>query len=573
MAILDFLKNKSGAAALDAVMTKSGIVARAYEFVKEAHKGQTKNGEPYLNHCIAVAESLAGWGLDDTTIAAGLLHDVVEDTKITLEAVGKEFGEEIKTLVDGTTRIKVARYNFESAHAETLIKMFLAMAKDLRIIFIKLASRKDRMRTIGALPEREQLMLAKEAMEIYAPIAYRLGMFHLSGDLEDAAFKYLYPDEFNWLLANVKERYEEREKYLKEIKPIVEEALIEGGIKNFKIYFRAKRYASLYKKLLRYEMDLDKIHDLVAFRIVVESIKDCYAVPGIIHKLWPPLPGRIKDYIALPKSNGYQSIHTTVICDDNKNVEFQVKTYEMHERAENGVAAHWAYEQSKGSKDYVERKNIFANSDEIELINQLRSWQKESMSPDELINALKVDFFEDRIFVITPKGAVVDLPQGATPVDFAYSIHEKIGDECVGARVNGKIVPLDYKLRSEDVVEIIRQKNKKPSASWLEFVVTSNARSHIKKSAKTNGSFMIKPIESKTEFRIILEDRQGLLKRISDIISRAHINIGDINSQQQGDKFYAVKIKCDLHDKSKISKLLMKIKQTKGVKGVEYKLV
>lgn len=558
---------------LDFLKTKSPLVSRAYEFANSAHKGQIKNGEPSINHLLGTAESLASWGLDDSTIIAGFLHDIVEDTAITLKEIEKEFGEEVKTLVDGATRIEAIKYDIEKAEAETLMKMFIAMTKDLRIVLIKLASRRDNMRNIDNMKPEERVKMAKETTEIHAPLAYRLGMQGLSGELEDMAFPHLFPEEHNWLLANVKERFEEREEYLEKIRPIVESALEEAEIKPLSINFRAKRYASLYKKLLRYEMDLDKIYDLIAFRIIVEDIRDCYSVPGIIHKLWPPLPGRIKDYIALPKPNGYQSLHTTVLCDDQKIVEFQIKTKEMHEKAEHGIAAHWAYEKNKGSKDYARRRSSFAKKEDALLINQLRSWQKGSADTNELIEALKVDFFADRIFAITPKGEVIDLPVGATPIDFAYAIHEELGNECVGAKANGKIVPLDYKLRSEDVIEIVRQRHKKPSPSWLEFAMTSNAKEHIKHSLRGVHSLLSKSNQLKAEFKVTIEDKPGLLKAISDAITRSHISIVGINSSEHSEKFHTLKIKCDLNDKNKISKMLIKIKSIKGVKAVDYRLV
>lgn len=558
---------------LDFLKTKSPLVSRAYDFASIAHKGQLKNGEPYLNHLIGTAESLASWGLDDTTIAAGLLHDVIEDAPITLKEIEKEFGGEIKTLVDGATHIKAIKYDIEKAEAETLMKMFIAMTKDLRVVLIKLAARRENIRNIHKMKPEDRLKMAKETIEIHAPLSYRLGMQSLSGELEDLSFPHLYPEEHKWLLENVKERYDEREKYLAKIKPIVEAALQEEDIKPLSINFRAKRYSSLYKKLLRYEMDLDKIYDLIAFRIIVSDIRDCYAVPGVIHKLWPPLPGRIKDYIALPKPNGYQSIHTTVLCDDQKIVEFQVKTKEMHEKAEYGIAAHWAYEKNKGSKEYLKRNSSFASKEDMLLINQLRSWQHGLHDTNELIESLKVDFFSDRIFALTPKGEVIDLPQGATPIDFAYTIHEELGNECVGAKVNSKIVPLDYKLHSEDVVEIIRQKHKKPSPSWLEFVVTNNAKDHIKHSLRGVTSLLSKSSALKTEFKVTIEDKPGLLKAVSDALTRSHISIVGINSSEHSEKFHTLRIKCDLSDKSKISKMMMKIKSIKGVRAIDYRFV
>ena len=336
------------------------------------------------------------------------------------------------------------------------------------------------MQTLKALPIQKQKRVALETYDIYAPLAYRLGMQNLSGELEDLAFPYLYPDEYKWLIENVRERYEERVRYLERVRPILEEALKKNNIKVAGIDYRAKRYSSLYKKLKRYDMNLDQIYDLVAKRIVVGTIEDCYAALGVIHQMWPPLPGRIKDYIALPKPNGYKSIHTTVFCVDNRPTEFQIRTEKMHEEAENGIAAHWVYENYKETTGYIEGKAAFADRKELAWVRQLREWQAALPDSEEFLDSLKIDFFRDRIFVITPKGKVVDLPYGATPVDFAYQIHTRVGDECCGAKVNNKIAPLDYKLRSGDVVEILTQKSKKPSESWLKSVKTETAKKRIR---------------------------------------------------------------------------------------------
>jgi GTP pyrophosphokinase len=320
-------------------------------------------------------------------------------------------------------------------------------------------------------------------------------------------------------------------------------------------------------------MDIEKIYDLVAFRIILSDVSDCYAALGIIHKLWPPLPGRIKDYIAAPKPNGYKSLHTAVIAVGEKVVEFQIRTMEMHEEAENGIAAHWAYEEKKGSKDYARRKASTAKTDEIEWVNKLRAWQEESdNAPEDFIDSMKIDFFKDRIFAVTPKGEVIDLPDGATPIDFAYSIHSAIGDQCIGAKVNGAIVPLHYKLRSNDVVEIITQRGKKPSSAWLEFVRTSMAKSHIRKaiSTKTGMAFAVAP--RKTELRISAENKIGTLKNISEIISRSHVSIVNINSAGD-DKggFHTFRVICDMDDPIKVQKIILKLKEIKEIKEVEYK--
>lgn len=557
-----------------AIKEISPLVAKAYNFAERAHAGQYRaNKERYFEHCLATAENLTEWGLDETTIAAGLLHDVAEDTKYTLDDIEKEFGEEIRFLVEGITKLGKIKYRGVESQAETLRKMILAMAEDLRVVLIKLADRRHNMQTLHALPPHKQKRIAQETMEIYAPLAYRLGMQKISGELEDAAFPYVFPQEHKWLVENVQERYEKREVYLKKVRPFVEEALEKANIKPLAIDFRAKRYTSLYKKLLRYDMDIDKIHDLIAFRLVVKTIEDCYAALGVIHKIWPPLPGRIKDYLAMPKPNGYRSLHTSVLCLDQKIVEFQIRTKEMHDEAENGIAAHWAYEQKKGTKDYLKRQSPSADNKNIVWVEQLRAWQKEFTNPQEFIDSLKIDFFKDRIFAITPLGEAIDLPYGSTPIDFAYQIHTDIGNQCVGAKVNGKIVPLDYKLHSLDVVEIITQKNKKPSSSWLGFAVSVSTKNKIKSALKNKNNPLWEP-KKQAELKITAEYRISLIKDISTIISRSHINLMSINSEtEKRGKFHVIKIKCDLSDKDKILKLMLKLKSIKEIKEIDYRFV
>lgn len=559
---------------IETLKNESILIGKAYEFSRKAHEGQKRvSSEPYFSHCVATAQSLLEWKLDEVTIAAGLMHDVLEDTEVTIETLKKEFGEEISFLVNGVTKLGKIKYRGREIQAATLRKMVLAMAEDLRVVIIKLADRRHNMQTLKVLPPQKQKRIAQETMEVYSPLAYRLGMQKLSGELEDLAFPYIYPREYRWLIENVADRYEQREKYLRKIQPTVEKALKEAGVEPMAVDFRAKRYASLYKKLLRYDMDLDKIHDLVAFRLIVNTVEDCYTALGVIHKLWPPIPGRIKDYIAMPKSNWYRSLHTTVLCEDQKIVEFQIRTKEMHDEAENGIAAHWAYEQIKGSKNYAKRQTSVANNREMVWVEQLRSWQKEFSDPKEFIDSLKIDFFRDRIFIITPKGEVFDLPQGATPIDFAYAIHTDVGNQCIGAKVNGRIAALDSKLHSQDIVEIITQKGKKPSADWLEFAVTGSAKSKIRSALKEKRGILHK-VKKVTEFKIIAEDKMGVLKDVAGVISRSHINILSINSSSQSHgRFHVMKIKCGTDDKDKIMKLILKLKGVKTVKEIEYRFV
>ena len=551
------------------------LIGKAYRFAENAHKGQKRaSGEPYFEHSKKSANHLLDWKMDQETVAAGLLHDVAEDTSITLDDIGAAFGPSVRFIVDGVTKLGKIKYRGVESQKENIKKLILASSEDIRVLLVKLADRYHNMQTLKFLPKEKQKRVAEETYEIYAPLAYRLGMQRLSGELEDLAFPYINPEAHDWLMKNVRVRYADREKDLARLKPVVIKALSDANIIPIKVDFRAKRYSSLYKKLMRYDMDIEKIYDLVAFRIIVNSVSDCYAALGIIHNIWPPLPGRIKDYIATPKPNGYKSLHTVVIVGGEKPVEFQVRTLAMHEEAENGIAAHWAYEEKKGGKDYAERKASIAKEKEIGWLKRLRNWQSERESSDDLIESMKIDFFKDRIFAVTPKGEVIDLPAGSTPVDFAYHIHSAVGNQCVGARVNGEIVPLDHELRSSDVVEIISQRGKKPSASWLEFVKTSHARDHIRRaiSSRPGMTFSVKPRH--TEFRILADNRIGLIKDISGIISRSHVGIVGINSNLDSrGHFHVIKIECDLSDESKVHKLIIKLKAVKEIKEIEYKFV
>ena len=452
------------------------LIQRAYKFACKAHQGQRReSGEEYINHSLNTALTLARMKLDAPTIAAALLHDVVDDTSITLQDIKKEFGGEITSLVKGVCKLGKIKYRGIERHVENLRKMFLAMAKDIRIILIKLADRLHNMKTLDALPERKQKRIAQETLEIYTPIAHRLGIGKLKGDLEDLAFPYAYPKEYKWLKNKIKDRYQERECYLKKIQPLVKEELKKAGITPIEIHYRAKHYFSLYQKLRRYSMDFSKIYDLMALRIIVQDIKECYAALGVIHKNWSPVPGRIRDYIAVPKANGYQSLHTTVFCAKGKITEFQIRTSKIHWEAEFGIAAHWMHGQEEAHTKFYEIKKA-----QTDWIKELKKWQKDVVKPKEFLESLKIFFFKYRIFVLTPKGEVVNLPEGATPVDFAYQIHTELGHRCGGAIVDGKIVPLNYPLFNAQMVEILAKKEPKPSQDWLKFVKTNYAKSKIK---------------------------------------------------------------------------------------------
>jgi len=561
----DWLKNYSA----------ESIVTKAYEFAKEAHKDSKRaSGEPYLNHCLNAANSVRDWGLDETSIAAALLHDVVEDTPVTIHDIQKNFGEEIKFLVDGLTKLDSFAFPEKDPKVETFRKLIISLSRDLRVIIIKLADRLDNMQTLRFLSPEKQKKFAWETTELYAPLAYRLGMQKLSGELEDLAFPYIYPEEFKWLIKAVKDSYDDRLNYVLKIQPVVLKLLEDHGIKPLSIDARAKRYSSLYKKLIRKDMNLERVYDLVALRIIVKTVEECYSALGIIHQVWTPLPGQIKDYIARPKPNGYRSLHTTVFCLDNKITEFQIRTQEMHEEDELGIAAHWAYQQTK---NLPKEKRInwagLRNKHELLWVEQLRNWQKNLHNQEEFIQSLKTDFFKERIFVITPQDDVVDLPTASTPIDFAYQIHSELGNQCVGAKVNSKIVPLDYELHSGDLVEIIIQKGKRPSKDWLRFVKTALAQKEIKSSLRTKEKKLEKRVETPhMEFKIINQDRPGFLKDVTGAFAELKINITYLNSAtDQRGTLSTVIVRCEILTEEKIRKLLVKLKKITGTKEVNYK--
>jgi len=475
-------------------LANTELIRKAYYFAKEAHEGQKRlNGDTRLEHVLQTTYSLAKLKLDSASLAAGLLHDVLEYSPIKLLKIKKEFGEEIAFLVEGITYIDKIKYEKKDKEpedqVENLRKIILAMAKDIRVIMIKLADRLHNMKTLYALPKEKQKRQALETLEIYAPLAHRLGIGELKGQLEDLSFPYIYPKECQDIMNQVENKYIENQKYLQKITPSIKKMLTKEGIRVIEIHSRTKHHYSLYKKLLRHDMDWHKIYDLVALRIIVPDIENCYAALGIIHKNWKPLIGRIKDYIAIPKHNGYQSLHTTVFCQNGKITEFQIRTSKMHEKAEGGIAAHWYYSENQGLKNYIKNtlfgqkpnKETRQQIEELAWVKQLQEWQKEQFSsPQEFIDSLKINFLKNRIFVFTPKGTIVDLPEGSTPIDFAYQIHSDVGDQCIGAKIDNKLSSLQEPLQNGQVVEIMTQKNKKPNRDWLKFVKTSQARNRIK---------------------------------------------------------------------------------------------
>lgn len=448
------------------------LIQKAYDFAMKAHEGQLrKSGEPYFNHVFATAKNLADLGMKAKTIAAGLLHDVIEDTKVTEEDIRNEFGEEILTLVNGVTKLGTVRYKGIERKVENLRRFFVSMAEDLRVLTIKLADRLHNIETLEHVRPDKQQRIALETLEIYAPLADRLSMGRLKGRLEDAAFKYAYPKEYEEVKNLLLEKKDAKEKYLIEVKDKLEEKIKETHIKHFKIDYRQKHLYSLWKKLQKYNMDIGKIYDIIAMRVMVDTVADCYHVLGIIHGEWTPVPNRIKDYIAMPKANGYQSLHTTIFTGTGGIVEIQIRTHEMHEKAENGIAAHFIYKE-KGSQKIDPKQ--------LEWVNKLTELnQEEEKNPDKFLEKIRLNFFKDRVFTFTPKGDVIDLPEGASVIDFAYAIHTDLGNHAHGAKVNGKNAALGTKLKTHDIVEIQVNKNTNPSSKWLDFAKSNLARREI----------------------------------------------------------------------------------------------
>lgn len=451
------------------------LVEKAYHFAEKAHEGQKrKSGEPYFMHPLIVSGILAGLMLDAPTIAAGLLHDTVEDCdEVTLEVIEKEFGQEVALLVDGVTKLK--RLNFSSRveqQAESIRKMILAMSKDIRVVLIKLADRTHNMRTLKAQSPESQKRIAQETLDIYAPLAHRLGVYKIKQELEDLCLRYLDPEGYQNLSVKVGMKRAEREENIRSVMKTLSEKIGEMNIR-FEIDGRPKHFYSIYRKMVLQNKPFEQIFDLIALRVLVDSVQDCYAVLGVVHTLWKQVPNRFKDYISMPKPNMYQSLHTTVVGENGMPFEVQIRTHEMHRIAEYGIAAHWRYKEGKHAADGLDNKLYW--------LRQILDWQNDMRDSEEFIKSLKVDLFSDEIFVFTPKGEIVDLPRGATPIDFAYRIHSAVGNKCVGAKVNGRIVTLDAQLDTGDFVEIITQQNSKgPSRDWLKIVKTSQAKAKIR---------------------------------------------------------------------------------------------
>ena len=450
------------------------VIRRAFECAREAHKGQTRiSGEEYITHPLSVAMILAEIEMDEQTLLAALLHDVVEDTSCSLDEISSAFGEEVALMVDGVTKLgKLEFKSKEERQAENLRKMFLAMAKDIRVILIKLADRLHNMRTLKYQPEKKQKEIALETIEIYAPLAHRLGIYHLKWELEDLSFRYLYPENYYQLADQVSQTRVKREEFIINVIQILREKLAMVGIEA-DIQGRPKHLYSIYEKMKEQQKELSEIYDVLAVRILVHSIRDCYASLGTVHTLWKPIPGRFRDFIAMPKTNMYQSLHTTVVGPRGEPLEIQIRTVEMHRTAEYGIAAHWRYKEGgRGDKDFDKK---------LAWLRQLLEWQHDLRDAREFMETLKVDLFADAVFVFTPKGDVYELPAGSVPIDFAYRVHTQVGHSCVGAKVNGRIVPLEYKLKNGDIVEVITSKHPAgPSRDWINMVKTSQAKNRIR---------------------------------------------------------------------------------------------
>jgi GTP diphosphokinase / guanosine-3',5'-bis(diphosphate) 3'-diphosphatase len=531
------------------------IIKKAFDFAKEKFNGiYRKNGEPYFNHCIRTALNLAKLKMDYETICAGLLHDIIEDAKVEKEELVKEFGENIAFLVEAVTKIGEIKYREKNlVQAENLRKLILYVAEDLRVAILKLADRLDNMRTLEYLPEEKRKRIALETYDVYAPLALRLGIFEWASELDDLSFKFLEPEKYREIEKEIKKRLEGIEEILPEIIEKIEKEIIKRNINLHAIQYRIKKPSSVYRKLQKKNFDFDQIYDLIAFRIIVSTVDECYLVLGILHSLFKPLLEEFDDYITYPKPNGYQSLHTTLLIAENKYAEFQIRTLEMHIKNEEGVAAYFAYAKFKDTKGY--KKGLGAeglSEDEIRFIQELTKWKNiNNANAEEFLKELKTDVLQEKIYVFTPKGDVIELPRGSTVLDFAYKIHSEIGHHFAGAKVNNKIVPIDYEPKTGDVIEIITNKNRHPSPDWLKIVKTYNARKHIKSYLK---KFRFSEIRQTYELKIIAKDRIGLLKDISNIISAYGINIIEVRSQTKGN-LAILKFKLVVNDKDEYERL------------------
>lgn len=459
------------------------FIRKAYVFSEKAHEGQIRrSGEPYISHPLGVAAILAELQLDLPTIATGLLHDTVEDTAVTLEDIEREFGPTVRHLVDGVTKISMMKFrNTHEKQGENIRKMIVAMGKDVRVVLVKLADRLHNMRTLNHMPPEKQARIADETLDIYAPLASRLGISSIKIELEDLSFRYSQPEAYYSLVQKVATKKREREKYIEEVKKILIKEVSKNIKTNFEISGRPKHLHSIYKKMQMRSIDYEQVYDILAFRVCTNTVSECYEVLGLIHNMWKPIPGRFKDFIAMPKNNNYQSLHTTVIGPQAERIEIQIRTHEMHLVAERGIAAHWQYkESSRGQSEGLDDVAV----GKFNWLRELVNMHQQTNNPDEFLENIKTDLFDSEIYVFTPKGEVKEFPDGATPIDFAYSIHTDVGNRIVAARVNGRLVSLKYQLQNGDNVEVITSKNQTPSKDWLKFCVTTRAKSKIRQHVK-----------------------------------------------------------------------------------------
>jgi len=556
-----------------------GLIEKAYVYSAKVHKEQIRlSGEPYLSHPLEVAGVLTNMKMDEVSVASGLLHDTVEDTLAELTDIEYLFGKEVATIVDGVTKIsKIHFLSKEKQQAENIRKMILAMATDIRVLLVKLADRLHNMQTLGFQPPEKQDAITKETLDIYAPLAGRMGIYWLKSTLEDLSLFYLEPKIYEDIRLGIAQRREAQEKFIKEIKEILSKRLREANIKAT-IKGRPKHFFSIYQKMMEQDLNVDQVYDILAFRIIVNSVKECYEVLGLIHSIWKPVAGRFKDYISLPKANMYQSLHTSVITSIGERMEIQIRTWDMDRIAEEGIAAHSKYKEGYGSDK--EMRNQYA------WMRQLLEWQKSLTDPREFLETVRLDLYSGEVYVFTPKGEVKALPKGATPVDFAYSIHSEVGNRCTGAKVNERIVPLSYQLKNGDIVHIITSKNRKPSKDWLNFVKTSTARTRIrqwikkeerKESIAIGSDILEKELKKfnlnlSRQFRSeqILDLVQGFsLKSMDDLL--ANIGYGKISAKQVLNRLIPrVEIKGDKPE-GLVQKIVHRIKRKKGEAGIKVK--
>jgi guanosine-3',5'-bis(diphosphate) 3'-pyrophosphohydrolase len=539
------------------------VVEKSYEFAYEKHLGQKRlSGENYINHPLRTALNILDLNLDYETISGAILHDILEDTNVSYKELKDIFGENIAFLVDGVTKITSIKYQNKSiAELQKLSRFIIYFLDDIRVVFIKLADRLDNMRTLNFLDEEKRKKVAQETKEIYLPLSQKLGIFSWAGELDELCFKYLEPENYDFIKSLVEEKIKKGEDYLRNLIDRISKKLIENKINPVNIEYRVKRISSIWKKFLKKNSNIDHVYDILAIRIIVKSIEECYLVLGILHQMFNPIFEEFDDYIAFPKPNGYQSLHTTLFDENGEIIEIQIRTEKMHIYNEIGAAAYFAYAEFKNTKEYRKGGTFLISEREMKIVEKLRKWQ-EIENPKEFLKILKEEFFQDKILVFTPKGDIVELPIGSTPVDFAYKIHTEIGNHCVGAKVNNKIVPLNTELKTGDVVEIIVNKNKYPSQDWLYFVKTYQARKHIKNFIKRNINKELTEVIFEFENK---ENSKLLYPKIIQKISDENIYIYESNFKDKGDgSFLKLVLKGDIE---KIKDLISKINSKFNLKG------